>query len=178
MVCSFLIVYLFPKGAKFKYEFQKGKPWQYATLYAPFDFSIIKSLAELQAEKQAILDSQLHYYRADPTVYETVKNSFASQFSNFFNLPVSNKEYQDLYDFGLSLLEQIYLNGVLPPGFEQKGGSRVFLINGNVESTVDQDQFIKIETLQENIDQRLQKTAYSNYSVSYYKLFLKLFCPT
>ena len=177
VVCSFLIVYLFPKGAKFKYEFQKGKPWQYATLYAPFDFSILKSPAEIQAEKQAILDSQFPYYRADMTVYEAVNNSYASQFSNFFNLPASNKEYKDLYDLGLSLLEETYLNGVLPPGFEQKGGSRVFLIKGNVESTVDKDQFIRIETLQEYIDLRLQKTAYANYSASYYKLFFEIVLP-
>ena len=25
---TFLIVYLFPKGGKFKYDFEKGKPWQ------------------------------------------------------------------------------------------------------------------------------------------------------
>ena len=36
------IVYLFPKGGHFKYEFQKGKPWQYDNLYAPFDFAIQK----------------------------------------------------------------------------------------------------------------------------------------
>ncbi|MEC7068825.1 MAG: HDIG domain-containing metalloprotein [Bacteroidota bacterium] len=177
VVCSFLIVYLFPKGAKFKYEFQKGKPWQYATLYAPFDFSILKSPAELEAEKQAILDSQFPYYRADMTVYEAVNNSYASQFSNFFNLPVSNKEYKDLYDLGLSLLEETYTNGVLPPGFEQKGGSTVFLIKGNVEFTVDKDQFIRIETLQEHLDLRLEKTAYTNYSASYYKLFFEIVLP-
>ena len=177
VVCSFLIVYLFPKGAKFKYEFQKGKPWQYVNLYAPFDFSIIKSSAELEAERQDILDSQYPYYRADPMVYESVKNSYDSQFPNFFSLPVSSKEYQDQYNFGLSLLEQIYINGVLPPGFEHKGGERVFLIKGNIESTVDKDQFVRIETLQESIGQRLEKTAYSNYSSPYYKLFFEIVEP-
>ena len=38
-----LIVFFLPKGGKFKYEFQKGKPWQYENLYAPFDFSIKNS---------------------------------------------------------------------------------------------------------------------------------------
>ena len=75
-------------------------------------------------------------------------------------------------------MEQTYLNGVLPPGFVQKARSACFFDKGNVESTVDQDQFIKIETLQESVDQLLKKTAYPNYSVAYYKLFLKLFCPT
>ena len=100
VVCSFLIVYLFPKGATFKYEFQKGKPWQYASLYAPFDFSILKSAVELENEKHTILDSQFPYYRADESVSMQVKTSYDLQFSNFFNLPVSSNEYKDLYEFG------------------------------------------------------------------------------
>jgi putative nucleotidyltransferase with HDIG domain len=177
VACTFLVVYLFPKGAKFKYEFQKGKPWQYASLYAPFDFSILKSSNELEAEKQVILDAQFPYYRLDTQVYEVVKNSYASQFSNFFSFPASSEEYQKLYDFGLLLLEQTYLNGVLPPGFDQKGGERVFLIKGNIESTVDRDQFVKIETLQESIDQHLNKTTFAHYSTPYYKLFFEIVLP-
>ena len=177
VVCSIVIVYLFPKGAKFKYEFQKGKPWQYATLYAPFDFSIMKSSAELESEKQAILDAQLPYYRADPTVYEAVKNSFASQFSNFFSLPASSKQYKDLYDFGLLLLDQIYLNGVLPPGFGQEAGESVFLIKGNVESTVDKVEFASIESLQQKIEQLVQNTAYPDYITQYYNLFFEIVQP-
>lgn len=172
-----MVVYLFPKGAKFKYEFQKGKPWQYASLYAPFDFSILKSSTEFDAEKQAILESQFPYYRADSEVYEGVKNAYASQFSKFFSLPASSKEYQELYDFGFLLLEQTYLNGVLPPGFDQKGGERVFLIKGNVESTIDKDQFVKIETLQESIDYLLNKTAFANYRTPFYKLFFEIVLP-
>jgi len=47
VVCLFFIVFFFPKGGKFKYEFQKGKPWQYENLYAPFDFSINRTAAEI-----------------------------------------------------------------------------------------------------------------------------------
>ena len=43
-VCTtFLIVYLFPKSGKFKYSFERGKPWQSENLYAPFDFEIKKA---------------------------------------------------------------------------------------------------------------------------------------
>ena len=49
-----VIVYLFPKGGKFKYDIQKGKPWQYETLIAPFDFPIYKSLDEITAENSKI----------------------------------------------------------------------------------------------------------------------------
>jgi len=33
---TFLIVYLFPKSGKFKYGFERGKPWQSENLYAPW----------------------------------------------------------------------------------------------------------------------------------------------
>ena len=45
------IVYLFPKGGQFKYDFNKGKPWQYDNLYASFDFSIQKNKDEIDLEK-------------------------------------------------------------------------------------------------------------------------------
>ena len=44
---TFLIVYLFPKSGKFRYDFDKGKPWQSESLLAPFDFAIKKSSEEL-----------------------------------------------------------------------------------------------------------------------------------
>ena len=51
-----LIVFFLPKGGKFKYEFQKGKPWQYENLYSPIDFSINKTAEEISREKQSITD--------------------------------------------------------------------------------------------------------------------------
>ena len=177
LACSILIVYLFPKGAKFKYEFQKGKPWQYATLYSPFDFSILKSTAELESEKQTILQAQLPYYRAELSVYESVKKSFDSQFTNYFTLPASNKRYKDLYDFGLLLLDEIYFNGVLPPGFDQKDGESVLLIKGNFESTIGLVEFVTIENLKQKIDNLVQDTPYSEYTTQFYNLFFEIVQP-
>ena len=177
LACSILIVYLFPKGAKFKYEFQKGKPWQYATLYSPFNFSILKSSTELESEKKAILEAQLPYYRAELSVIEAVKKSFDTQFTIFFDLPASSNQYKVLYDFGLLLLDQIYLNGVLPLGFDQKDGESVFLIKGNFESTVDMVEFVSIENLKQKIDNLVQDTPYSEYTTQFYNLFFEIVQP-
>ena len=48
---SILILYLFPLGGQFKYEFQKGRAWQYPDFYSPFDFSILKTEIELNWNK-------------------------------------------------------------------------------------------------------------------------------
>lgn len=175
--CSFLIVYLFPKGATFKYEFQKGKPWQYPNLYAPFDFSVLKSEHELELEKEAILNSQFPYYRTTDLVYEQVRESYASQFPNFFNLPASSKSFDELYEFGLILLDQIYISGVLPLGFEHRGGESVYLIKGNSESTVDKVQFIRIENLKQKVGELTQKSEFKDFINQYYNLFFEIIQP-
>ena len=175
--CSFLIVYLFPKGATFKYEFQKGKPWQYPNLYAPFDFSVLKSEDELKLEKEAILNSQFPYYRTTDLVYEQVRKSYTSQFPNFFNLPASSKSFDELYEFGLTLLDQIYASGVLPPGFEHRGGESVYLIKGNSESTVDKVQFIRIENLKQKVGELAQKSEFKDFINQYYNLFFEIIQP-
>ena len=47
-------VYLFPKIGSFQYEYQKGMPWRYETLRAPFHFPIYKTEEEIQQERQEI----------------------------------------------------------------------------------------------------------------------------
>ncbi|MGB0837769.1 MAG: HD family phosphohydrolase [Flavobacteriaceae bacterium] len=64
LISVVLVVYFFPKGGQFKYEFQKGKPWQYDNLYAPFDFAIQKSKESIDREKQEIeSEAKIYLYR-------------------------------------------------------------------------------------------------------------------
>jgi len=175
--CSFLIVYLFPKGATFKYEFQKGKPWQYTTLYAPFEFSVLKSDVELEEERQAIINSNSPYYRANTDIIEQVSRSYTTQYSNFFNRPVSSDSYSRLYDFGNRILKEIYAYGVLPLGFEHQGGKSVFLIQGNNESTVDRNEFVRIEELRQKLEILTQNTEFQDYFDQLYKLFFEVVQP-
>ena len=49
-----LVIYMLPKGGQFKYQFQKGKPWQYENLYAPFNFTLKKDKDGLDQEREQI----------------------------------------------------------------------------------------------------------------------------
>lgn len=174
---SFLVVYLFPKGGTFKYEFQKGKPWQHPTLYAPFDFSILKSEAELEAEKTAVLDLQSRYYRADLEIVNEVKNTFAIQFPNFFRIPASSDEYNQLFNYGTTLIEKIYNYGVLPIGLENQGNKSVFLIKGNSEFTVNIEDFIRLEVLRDEMGKLITQSSYQEYFDVFYQLFFEVVQP-
>ena len=55
-----LTVYLFPRYSRtFRYSWEVGKPWPYATLTADFDFPIFKTEAQLEQERSAILRESL-----------------------------------------------------------------------------------------------------------------------
>ena len=50
---TLFIVYLIPIKSQFNYDFSRGDTWAYESLYAPFDFAIIKSQNEIEAENFA-----------------------------------------------------------------------------------------------------------------------------
>ena len=59
-ITALIILQSFPQEGKFRYEFQKGKPWLNEDLIAPFDFAILKTDAELKKEREnAHLETRL-----------------------------------------------------------------------------------------------------------------------
>lgn len=87
LLVVFSIVYFFPKGGKFKYEFQKGKPWQYENLLAPFDFAVQKTKEEISLEKNEIIKNAHVYFEYRPSVQEVV----VTQFSEKYHKEIVNK---------------------------------------------------------------------------------------
>ncbi|MDM9632480.1 HD family phosphohydrolase [Robiginitalea aurantiaca] len=107
------IVFFFPRGGQFKYEFQKGKPWQYENLYAPFDFSIRKSQEDIQAERNAIQTEQIPYYRFDTSVSANVFEDYNTLFPEVFQeASLSRRGYDYMLRAGVQILDSIYTTGV------------------------------------------------------------------
>ena len=175
--CSILTVYFFPSGGKFKYNFQKGRPWQYNTLYAPFDFAILKSEEELESEKKEILNQNSNYYRFNENVFDQVKLSYKNNFSNFILLPASDANYMKTYNYGSDLLDEIYTNGVIPLGQENIGNSIVFLIKGNIEKSININNFFKIGDLKNWLNKKIVDQDFYQLIDSFYPLFFEIIQP-
>ena len=77
----FLIVYLLPKGGKFKYDYFKGKPWQYENYYAPFNFAIQKSQDDIDKEIANIEQKSKVYFAKDNSIEVSVIKEFEYQLS-------------------------------------------------------------------------------------------------
>jgi putative nucleotidyltransferase with HDIG domain len=75
-----IIVYIYPREGKFRYEFQKGRPWMHENLFAPFDFPIYKGDKQLQQERDSILESFSPYFTYDSAVFILEKDKFIAYY--------------------------------------------------------------------------------------------------
>lgn len=168
-----MILYLFPKGGKFKYEFQKGKPWQYDNLYAPFDFPIYKSVDEIALEKEEVSKDVMPYYNYDDGIYQNVKKIFNERFSEYFNDSVP----ENLFDEATVLLESIYQNGVVV-NFPDDEKSIIHLIKkGNQLQEININDVFKLKDLDTYIEDHLDHTGLEPYTVQLYEFFFEILKP-
>ncbi len=108
------IVYLFPKGGQFKYDFNKGKPWQYENLYAAFDFSIQKTKNELDVEKQALIRNTKKYFEYNTATVLEVKTDFTTKI-NFIQQhdSIDTSQMLALISTGNFIINEVYKNGFI-----------------------------------------------------------------
>ncbi len=174
----FLIVYLLPKGGKFKYEFQKGKPWQYENLYAPFDFAIKKSKDEIEQERQTHIDNQIPYYRYDDQVVAGVRADYSEKFTSFFqNTIYTEYELRQLNEIGHELLNEIYTYGILEGGNSHSADAPVYLLKGNEATLISFDHFFNINTLESKVENSLAQGSLHRFRRSFYNLFFEILKP-
>ena len=131
VVTTFFIVYFFPKGGKFKYEFQKGKPWQYENLYAPFDFAIQKNAELIEEEKKYVSSNSKMYFEYDYSVVSQVQKEVELRLSE---LSEDSLVVENLISKSSLALEGIYLDGFVDPASESKVSKvtdKIVLRNGN-----------------------------------------------
>lgn len=108
-----LIVFFFPKGGKFKYEFQKGKPWQYENLYAPIDFSIQKTQEEIQEEQSSIRANKTDYYTYNASLISDVKQEVREELNALLQSGnYTSSERQSLRNASDEVIDEIYLRGI------------------------------------------------------------------
>ena len=78
----FLVVWQMPRTVKFKYEYQKMRPWQYESLYAPFNFPIYKTAEQLKIEEEASLKDFYPIFVFDANISKNNKIAMLQDFDN------------------------------------------------------------------------------------------------
>ncbi|MGO4919653.1 HD family phosphohydrolase [Maribacter spongiicola] len=178
VVAVAFIVFFLPKGGKFKYEFQKGKPWQFENLYAPFDFSIQKTDTEIAKEKQVIESNQLPYYRYDQAEVEKVTEHFEQKFEDKWgNTSLRENQKKRLKYFSKVILDSVYDKGILQNNGKQVQRSFIFLVKNNEASKVRVSDFFRVSEINDLIVRVLSDNNLSVFEKDTQSLFFDIIAP-
>lgn len=105
LVLIFVVLTLvFPRSAKFAYDYRKGSPWTHETLLAQFDFPILKSEEQIREERSKNKPVVVPYYRYRQDV---VDNSLKAAYS------LDLGGYSSIRPQVVASLENIYSHGVV-----------------------------------------------------------------
>ena len=112
LVTTVAIVYLFPKGGQFKYEFSNGQVWRYDNLYAPFDFAIQKSEDEITIETKEIEVNAKLYFRYNQDIVTEVLKDFKTRIARLEpSDSIPDKDINQLAFDAEAILNTIYKDG-------------------------------------------------------------------
>jgi cyclic-di-AMP phosphodiesterase PgpH len=135
-----LIVILYPKEYRFKYDFQLNKPWMHEDLIAPFDFSIQKSAEELEQERSLVVEEARIYFYLDKNVLHRQKEKLSADISMLWQKKYGESGTADagrdeVEQWCGAVLDSIYNTGViqLNESIEEKeDGFPVFVRYDNI----------------------------------------------
>lgn len=166
MFSAIFVVYLSPREAKFKYEFQKGKPWLYENLVAPFDFSIIKSDETLLVESEKTKANKSLFLVKEEAVYDNAQASYENDFERKWTSFTSSDEFKDARGFSLfnqsekeekikkglkakgkKVIKSIYDQGLIKPfnTEESKEYGEILLHINGLDQSVSEEDFLTIK---------------------------------
>lgn len=141
LIICVITVYLFPKVGSFQYEYQKGMPWRYETLHAPFDFPIYKTDDELKVEREKVTEAQSPLFNLNNTTAPFQVEKFKTALHPFYNETTSEP-----LDRIVKRLQSIYNAGVLqlPEQLDAAKIQSIKIVENKVAETV---EFNKVYTL-------------------------------
>lgn len=172
-----LVVYFFPKGGKFKYEFQKGKPWQHETLYAPFDFSVKKTSEELSAEKAAIQREHIPYFSLNDSMLLQSKEDLTFALVDLKKSNPTLKDTAQIKRVLFRVLDSVYARGLLARNATENLGERIYLLKENTASLRPVNSFMVIPKLLPFIQSKIQTPLFQSQATFAEALLLDVVVP-
>ena len=178
-VTTLFIVYLFPKTGKFRYSFEKSKPWQSENLYAPFNFAIKKSQDEINKEKLEIENNSPVYFEVTTGIKEEVLTEYSEKFNQVFNDSSRfNIKNSVLYKKGEILIDDLYNDGILDLDYDYDDARPVILATSNkIQKELQYGSLNELSELRQLIEKDLGSTFSSEIRKKMISIFFDVIKP-
>ena len=158
LAAIFVVVWQMPRTVKFKYEYQKMRPWQYESLYAPFNFPIYKTAEQLKDEEDLMLKDFYPIFVFDVTETSGNRAKMLEEFDSKYNegeeLKYENRlTLEKLYD----TIENIGIIANVSSLQDLKPESMIEVVRDRVVKTKQVRDFYTMKTATEFITDYLSK---------------------
>ena len=147
-----ILLALFPREGKFKYEFQRGRPWQHEDLIAPFDFAILKQQSELLKERKTALAEAYLFFKVDTEKIEYAKSEFLARLDREGRDKVTAQEKELIIKTAFVLIDSIYNRGIIEmiPELEKKNADfRIAVLKDNTARIIPVNSLFSINKANE-----------------------------
>ncbi|MCH9659309.1 MAG: HDIG domain-containing protein [Bacteroidetes bacterium] len=177
LISTLLVIYLLPKGGSFKYDSQKGKPWQDENLYAPFNFTIKKDKETIDREIETIRDNAVPFFDYDTSLV----NEAVANFNTLFEATYADSLYRTSRSvtkaLGESLIINFYEKGVSDEQHSYQPDKLIYLKKGNEVEEVLYASVHKHQALKEYISSRLERVNASDVASLLQQLLQRIVEP-
>lgn len=165
-----LLIMVFPREGRFRYEYQRGKTWQHDDLIAPVDFAILKPAEELKLEQEIALKDARPYFRRSHSMADAQMNYLINAFERAWEAQYGRQAGTDdaktrNLEVVMGVLDTLFSHGVIsitneienkPPGYE------VFVVDGNTASKVPLSRMFTIASAETYIRRKLAEADTGN----------------
>ena len=103
-----IIVWMMPRSSNISFKIERGKPWTYSDLKAPFDFPIYKSDEVVKAERDSLMQQYEPYYLFNDDVVTKQIRQFVKDYNN--GIPGLSKDYISIVS---NRLRSLYAQGIM-----------------------------------------------------------------
>lgn len=174
---TFVVIYLFPISSKFKFTYEKGKPWQSKNLYAPFDFAIKKSDAQYNQDVAEVNASIPVYFEVDTDLAKVTLDNFRELFLMQFNDTLTSPN-NVLYNKTSILIKNAYRYGIIEPTTTFEPKAAVNLLSDNVKTDeIFYKDFFTFKTLRQQLESELEKAQLTNYQPILFSILFEVIKP-
>ena len=162
---TFILLLFFPRGGRFKYEYQKGKPWMHEVLIAPFDFPIYKTDYDITKEKDSILNTFPAYYNYNSLIGYNKRNQFLQEFDKYWieynkhsRKKIPNEFKNNIKKTLLGFIDLLYNKGIIDlSGNSNNKVTAITVVKNNIAELTDIDNIFTISGAKDYTSHELEK---------------------
>ncbi len=178
-VAAGLLLLLCPSGAKYQYQFELGKPWQYDLLTADFDFPIYKDKDEFRKEREFVLDNKVLYFnynaQTGANVSKTVENRIREHAREAASASVKTTEsihFAEKYEQYIAYLHKeikaIYKAGLMTDAdlsaVKDNGSDHIVLIDdNNMGKSQSKEHLLSVSRARDVIETNLPESLHKSW---------------